>query len=98
MIARIWRGWTSKEAADAYDEHFRTTVQAALGGIDGFVEAQLLRRTAGDEVEFVAITYWDSLDAIRRFAGDDIDVAVVAPRAKAVLTRYEDRVTHYRAS
>lgn len=71
MIARIWRGWASPENADAYEDHFRTSVQAELRGVEGFVEAQLLRRVVGDEV------------------------AVVAPHAQDVLSRFEKRVAHF---
>jgi heme-degrading monooxygenase HmoA len=95
MIARIWRGWATAEHADAYETHFRTSVQAELRGIAGFAEAQLLRRSVGDEVEFLAMTYWDSIEAIRRFAGDDYEIAVVAQDARDVLSRFEDRVVHY---
>jgi heme-degrading monooxygenase HmoA len=98
MIARIWRGWTSPENADAYEEHFRTSVQAELRGVEGFVEAQLLRRVVGDEIEFVAISYWDSIEAVRRFAGEEYEVAVVAPQARDVLTRFEDRVAHFKVA
>jgi heme-degrading monooxygenase HmoA len=95
MIARIWRGWTTPANADAYEEHFRTSVQAELRGVEGFVEAQLLRRAVGDEVEFLAITYWDSIEAVRRFAGGEYEVAVVAPHAREVLSRFEVRVAHF---
>jgi heme-degrading monooxygenase HmoA len=95
MIARIWRGWASPANADTYDAHFRTSVQAELRGIEGFVEAQLLRRIVGNEVEVMAVTYWESIGAIRRFAGDDYEVAVVAPYAQELLSRYEDRVALY---
>jgi heme-degrading monooxygenase HmoA len=95
MIARIWRGWATPENADAYEAHFRTSVLIELRGVEGFVAAQLLRRTDGDEVELMAVTYWDSMAAIRRFAGEDYEVAVVAPAAQAVLSRYEERVVLY---
>ena len=95
MIARVWKGWASQASADAYAERFRTTVREELRGIEGFVEAKLLRRAVGDEVEFVVVTSWRSLDAIRRFAGADFETAVVSPRAQALLTRYEDRVAHF---
>jgi heme-degrading monooxygenase HmoA len=95
MIARIWRGWATPANADAYEEHFRTSVQTELRGVEGFVEAQLLRRADGEEIEFLAITYWDSIEAVRRFAGEEYEVAVVAPHAREVLSHFEDRVAHY---
>jgi heme-degrading monooxygenase HmoA len=95
MIARIWCGWASPDTADTYETHFRTSVQPELGGVEGFVAARLLRRTVGDKVEFMAITYWESLAAIHGFAGEDAERAVVAPEAQRLLSRFEDRVTHF---
>ncbi len=95
MIARVWRGWAQSEQASAYEQHFTTAVQAELRAVEGFVGAQLLRRQAGDEVEIMAITTWESMAVIHGFAGDDIERAVVAPEAQQILTRYENRVTHY---
>ena len=95
MIARVWRGWAQPEQASAYERHFTTTVQAELRAVEGFVGAQLLRRQAGAEVEIVAITTWESMEVIHGFAGDDIERAVVAPEAQQILSRYEDRVTHF---
>ena len=95
MIARVWRGWAQPEQASAYERHFTTAVQAELRAVEGFVGAQLLRRQAGDEVEIVAITTWESIAVIHGFAGEDVERAVVAPEAQRLLSRYEDRVTHY---
>ena len=63
--------------------------------IDGFVDADVLRRREGDEVAFVTLTRFDSLDAIRAFAGDDYEVPVLEPEALALLTRYDERATHF---
>lgn len=95
MIARMWRGWARADGADAYDRHYRTEVAEALEGVPGFVGARLLRRAAGDEVEFVSLTFFDDLEAVRRFAGPDHEVAVVAEAARRVLTRFDERVAHY---
>src|SRR4051794_18777368 len=95
MIARVWRGWAQPEQASAYERHFKTAVQAELRAVEGFVGAKLLRRQAGNEVELVAITTWASMAVIHGFAGDDVERAVVAPEAQRLLSRYEDRVTHY---
>jgi heme-degrading monooxygenase HmoA len=95
VIARLWRGWATPDNADSYETHFQTSVQAELRGVGGFIEAQLLRRANGVEEEFMAVTYWDSIAAIKRFAGEDYEVAVVAPDAQAALSRYEDRAAHY---
>jgi heme-degrading monooxygenase HmoA len=95
MIARIWHGWTSPGNADAYETLLRTEVLPGIGRIAGASGAYVLRSDGEDEVEFVTITLWDSLDAIRVFAGDDYEVAVVPPPAQRLLTRYDERSRHY---
>jgi heme-degrading monooxygenase HmoA len=95
MIARVWRGWAQPNQASAYEQHFATSVQSELRAVPGFVEAQLLRRRSGDEVELIAITTWESMAVIHGFAGEDVERAVVAPEAQRLLSRYEDRVTHF---
>jgi heme-degrading monooxygenase HmoA len=95
VIARIWHGWTTLENADAYEAHLRGEV---LPGIEqrsrGFRGVYLLRRE-GDEIEFVTVTLWDSLDAVREFAGDDYEVAVVPDTARRLLSRFDERSVHY---
>ncbi len=94
MIARTWRGWTRASEADDYQRHYATVVAAELRGIPGFRGARLLRHQTGDEVRFTSITFFADVDAIRAFAGDDYEYAVVAENARKVLTRWDDRVTH----
>jgi heme-degrading monooxygenase HmoA len=95
VIARLWHGWTSPENAAAYEEFLRTTMFPSMHRIDGFLGADLLRREDGDEVAFVTITRFESLDAVRAFAGDEYEVAVVEPEARALLARFDERSTHY---
>jgi heme-degrading monooxygenase HmoA len=95
MIGRHWRGLARREAADHYVEHLRRETLPALGAIEGFGGAYVLRRESGDEVEFVVLTLWDSLDSVRAFAGDDLERAVVPPAAQALLSSYDDTVLHY---
>ena len=95
MIVRQWRAWASYSAADQYEEHFREHVVPHLKTIDGFVQAQLLRRDNYGVIEFVAMTSFESLDAIRVFAGEQYSRAVVAPEAKNLLTRYDERCVHF---
>jgi hypothetical protein len=66
-----------------------------IDSIDGFHGAYLLRRDAGDEVEFVTLTVFESLTAVRSFAGADYEAAVVPPEARALLSRFDDRSAHY---
>ncbi|MEV0667955.1 antibiotic biosynthesis monooxygenase [Actinomadura luteofluorescens] len=94
MIARVWRATATAEGADAYHDHFTGSVLPALRSLDGHRGAYLFRRDAGDHVELEVMTLWDSLDAIRAFAGADITSAVVEPQARAAVLTYDTTVTH----
>ncbi len=95
MIARLWSARATPAQAPAYVEHLRTQVLPAVRGVDGYVGAQLLQRVGPDEVEILVVTWWRSLEAIRGFAGDDLEGAVVADEAAALLTDFDRRVRHY---
>lgn len=97
MISRIWHGWTTAANADTYERLLREEIFVGIEGraIAGFRSIQLLRREVGNEVEFVTIMEFESLDAVRTFAGDDYEVAVVPPKARAVLSRFDARSQHY---
>ena len=95
MIVRSWSARARPAQAPAYAEHLRSRVLPALQALEGYEGALLLQRPDGDEVELVVLTLWRSLDAIRAFAGDDLEAAVVADEAAAVLERFEERVRHY---
>jgi hypothetical protein len=97
MIGRIWHGWTTPEKADAYDALLQKEIFVGIKGrnIPGFREIQLFRRNAGAEVEFITIMWFDSLDAVRTFAGEDYEQCVVPPAARAILSRFDDRSQHY---
>jgi heme-degrading monooxygenase HmoA len=95
MIVRMWRGQAKAENADAYERFVTTKVFAALPAISGHRGAYLLKRSIGDEVEFIAVTLWESLASIRSFAGEDIDRAVVEPEARAILSSFDDCVRHF---
>ena len=95
MIIREWRGRASPDNTEAYPAHFRTNVLPELRTVPGFLGAHLSRRQHGDLIEFLVLTRWESLDAIRAFAGDDIGRAVVEPGAVAALVEYDPRVQHY---
>lgn len=95
MISRIWHGWTRPEHADTYEAMLRSEVLPGIHRVPGYRGATLLRRQDGAEVEFVTITMFDDLDAVRRFAGDDYTRAVIAPGAEQLLARYDDRSVHY---
>jgi heme-degrading monooxygenase HmoA len=95
MIARIWRGKATSADADAYHRHVTTDVFPKLTNLPGHRGAYLLRREIDDHVEFLAATLWDSMEVIKKFAGNDPNTAVVAPEARAVLTEFDDFATHY---
>jgi heme-degrading monooxygenase HmoA len=97
MISRIWHGWTRLANADAYEALLRSEIFLGIEGrqIAGFRGIQLLRRDLGDEVEFVTVMEFDSLEAVRVFAGEDHEVAVVPPKARALLARFDARSQHY---
>ena len=97
MIARIWHGWTAPENADPYERLLKDEIFTGIESrrIPGFREIQLLRRSLGDEVEFVTVMWFDSLEAVRAFAGDDHEQAVVPMRARALLARFDERSQHY---
>ena len=94
LIARIWHGWTTPANADAYEALLRGEVLPGLERIDGYVGVYVLRDD-GAEVEFVTVTLWETLDAIRAFAGDDYELAVVPPEARRLLERFDERSRHY---
>jgi heme-degrading monooxygenase HmoA len=91
----MWRGWAGFQDADRYEAHYGSEVVSELSRVPGFRGARLLRRTVGEETEFVSLTFFDDLDAVRGFAGDDYERAVVADPARAVLSRFDARVVHY---
>ena len=95
MIARIWRGWAPLATAGDYQRHYQTEVSAHLRAVNGFRGARLLRQTDGSEVMFTSITFFTSLDAIRGFAGDDYELAVVEEAARQVLSRWDEQVSHH---
>ncbi len=97
MICRVWHGWTTPGNADAYERLLRTEIFEGIEGraIPGYRGIELLRRATGDEVEFVTMMWFDGLDAVRAFAGEDHEVAVVPPAARKVLKRFDARSAHY---
>jgi heme-degrading monooxygenase HmoA len=95
MIARIWRGWAAAGRADDYQRHYETEVSERLTALSGFRGAQLLRTDEGGRVAFTSITWFADLDAVRGFAGDDYERAVVEAAARAALSRWDERVSHH---
>ena len=97
MISRIWHGYTTPANADEYEALLKEEIFVGIGNrhIRGYRGTQLLRRTNGNEVEFITIMQFDSLDAIREFAGADYEQAVVPEKARTLLARFDARSQHY---
>jgi heme-degrading monooxygenase HmoA len=97
MISRIWHGWTIPANADAYEALLKSEIFPWIQSRDlpGFRGIQLSRRTLSDAVEFMTIMWFDSMESVRAFAGEDPEAAVVLPAAQALLSRYDARSQHY---
>jgi heme-degrading monooxygenase HmoA len=97
MISRVWRGWTTPQNADTYEALLKAEIFTGIveRRISGFRGIDLLRRKIDDEVEFVTIMWFDSLLAVRTFAGEDYERAVVLPQARQLLLRFDERSAHY---
>jgi len=95
MVARTWRGYGAVAEAHAYPRHLLQTVRPKLEQLAGFRGLYLLGRPGPEEIEFLVLTLWDSMDSVRAFAGDQPELAVVEPEARASLVRFDDTVNHY---
>ena len=95
MIARLWHAWTTPANADAFEALLRTKILPGIHLVAGHEGAYLMRRDAGHEFEFVVLTFFASMDAVRAFAGPDPEVAVVPPEARKLLAHFDPRAVHY---
>jgi heme-degrading monooxygenase HmoA len=95
VISRLWHGWTTRANADAYEKLLREEVLPGIHRVRGFKGAQVLRRDTKNEIEFIVITSFDSIDAVKGFAGEDYEVAVIEPAARKLLARFDERAVHY---
>jgi antibiotic biosynthesis monooxygenase (ABM) superfamily enzyme len=98
MIARVWHGWTKAVNAGAYEEILRNEIFPGIAErkIQGYRGAQLFVRPEGDEVEFMTVLRFDSMEAVRSFAGPDETRPVIHPKAEPLLMRMDERSKHYR--
>lgn len=98
MIARIWKGWATPEKAPEYEKLFTEEILPRVTrGVEGYRSTNLLKREHQGEVEFTTIFWFDSMKAVRQFAGDHFDEAVVPDEVRQILSRFEDSVHHYEA-
>lgn len=97
MICRIWHGWTTEADADAYERLLRSEIFAGIlqREISGFQAIDLLRRPVPEGTEFVTMMWFDSIEAVQRFAGPDYETAVVPPAARKLLARFDSQSAHY---
>lgn len=97
MISRLWHGYTTPSNADAYEALLKNEIFTGIQNrrIAGYKGIQLFRRSLDAEVEFITIMWFDSLEAVRIFAGKDYEVAVVPPKARTLLSRFDARSQHY---
>jgi len=95
MIVRIWTAEALTENAEDYRQHYAEVLLPRLRAIGGFLGASMLERVMDGHVEFVVITRWDNIDAIRAFAGPHQDRAAVEPDIRAALERFDETVKHY---
>jgi heme-degrading monooxygenase HmoA len=94
-VMRVWRGQGSHDGVARYCEHFRRRVLPQLEALEGFLSAHVLVRAAGDSSEVIVMTAWASVDAVKAFAGENSERAVVEPVVADLLDRYDDTVTHF---
>ncbi|MGH9838657.1 MAG: antibiotic biosynthesis monooxygenase [Blastocatellia bacterium] len=95
MIARFWTARIAKAHAPAYADHLKSQVLATLRSVDGYIGAKLLERETADGVGIVVITFWQSLDSIEKFAGPDLEKAVVSDEVVSLFLQYDRHVRHY---
>jgi hypothetical protein len=97
MISRIWHGYTTPTNADLYENLLKEEILVGIGDrkIPGYQGIQLFRREVNDEVEFITVMWFDSIDAVRIFAGEDYEACVVPEKARAILKRFDERSQHY---
>jgi hypothetical protein len=97
MISQVWHGWTTPANADAYEALLNSEIFTGIQDrqIAGYRGVHLFSRNIGDEVEFVTVMWFYTIEAVRVFAGEDYEVAVVPPKARALLSRFDVRSQHY---
>jgi len=97
MICRVWRGWTTKDNADAYERVVRREVIPGIEAqrIRGFRSIDLVRRERDRDVEFMTLMWFDTLDGVKEFKGEDYEAAHVPTQAQPVLADFDERAAHY---
>ncbi len=95
MIARMWKGWTSKDNADNYERFVSDVIFPGLKKINGYLGGYIFRKNGETECEFVITNLFESLEAVKEFAGKNYETAVIEPEARRLLSKAEPLATHY---
>jgi heme-degrading monooxygenase HmoA len=95
VIARVWHGWTTAEDADGYESHLKPELLPGLSKVAGFRGSFLLRREVGDEVEFITMILWNSLESVKAVAGEDYEKAIIPDERKKYLKRFDEKAAHF---
>jgi heme-degrading monooxygenase HmoA len=95
MIARVWHGATKPEHADSYESMLKPELLPGLSKVAGYRGSYFLRRDLGHEIEFVTIIFWESLDALKAFAGPDYEISIIPEERRQYLSRHEEKAAHY---
>jgi heme-degrading monooxygenase HmoA len=95
MIARVWHGRSRPEHAEAYEAMLKPEVLPGIGKVKGYKGSYLLRRNAGNEVEFITIILWDSIDAVRAFAGPEYEASIIPEERRKYLSQHDSKAAHY---
>jgi len=97
MIARLWHGWTKAADANTYQAALLDNILPEMHRVEGYHGGHVLRRDGADETEFIVLTFWESIAAVKEFAGADLTKPVITPAAAKVLIRGDETATHYTA-
>jgi antibiotic biosynthesis monooxygenase (ABM) superfamily enzyme len=95
MIARVWHGTTTPENADSYESMLKPELLPGISKVPGFKGSYFLRRNVGDEVEFITILLWESLDALKAFAGPNYEVSIIPEERRKYLKRHDESAQHF---
>lgn len=95
MIARVWHGSTKRENADAYETMLKPELLPGVSKVQGYKGSYLLRKDSPDEVEFITIMLWDSIDALRAFAGPNYETSIIPEERRRYLSRHDAKAAHY---
>lgn len=95
MVSRHWTGLARRDRADEYVSHLQNDTFRKIKTINGFKAAHILKREVDEGTEFLIITEWENIEAIKEFAGTNFDVAVVPQLVQEIMIRYDDKVRHY---